>query len=143
MAAEQIDPLPAPAGRGPVNTRFNASFDERPDEYDDLRASGHMARRRAEYFLGVVDRFPGAVVELGCGTGTLLRQLAAARPDAFLPDLAMSLNNLAAFLSALGRREEALERAAEAERVYRQLAAARPDAFLPDLAMSLNNLAAF
>ena len=71
----------------------------------------------------------------------LYRQLAAARPDAFLPDLAMSLNNLANMLSALGRREEALAQAEEAVRLRRQLAAARPDAFLPDLAMSLNNLA--
>ena len=40
-------------------------------------------------------------------------------------------------LSALGRREEALEAADEALRIRRQLAAQRPDAFLPDLAMSL------
>ncbi|MFZ5895585.1 MAG: tetratricopeptide repeat protein, partial [Myxococcota bacterium] len=38
---------------------------------------------------------------------------AAARPDAFLPDLAMSLNNLGAMLSDLGRREEALAAAEE------------------------------
>jgi tetratricopeptide (TPR) repeat protein len=65
------------------------------------------------------------------------RQLAQARPDAFLPDLAMSLNNLAIMLSDLGRREEALAQAEEAVRLYRQLAQARPDAFLPDLARSL------
>ncbi|WP_037462702.1 tetratricopeptide repeat protein, partial [Skermanella stibiiresistens] len=69
------------------------------------------------------------------------QELAAARPDAFRPDLAGSLNNLASFLSALGRREEALERAGEAVAVYQELAAARPDAFRPDLALSLNNLA--
>ena len=44
-------------------------------------------------------------------------------------------------LSALGRREEALEQAQEAVKLYRELAAARPDAFRPDLAGSLNNLA--
>jgi tetratricopeptide (TPR) repeat protein len=71
----------------------------------------------------------------------LRRQLAAARPDAFLPDLAMSLNNLANRLSDLGHREEALTAAQEAVQLRRQLAVARPDAFLPDLAMSLNNLA--
>jgi tetratricopeptide (TPR) repeat protein len=63
-------------------------------------------------------------------------QLAQARPDAFLPDLAMSLNNLASFLSDLGRREEALAKAQEAVRIREQLAQARPDAFLPDLAKS-------
>ena len=36
------------------------------------------------------------------------RELAAARPDAFRPDLAMSLNNLSARLADLGRREDAL-----------------------------------
>jgi tetratricopeptide (TPR) repeat protein len=53
----------------------------------------------------------------------------------------MSLNNLANILSELGRREEALDKAQEAVRIYEQLAKARPDAFLPDLAMSLHNLA--
>jgi tetratricopeptide (TPR) repeat protein len=68
------------------------------------------------------------------------RQLAAARPDAFLPDLAISLNNLGNRLSDVGRREEALPAAEEAVKIRRQLAASRPDAFLPDLAGSLNNL---
>jgi len=40
--------------------------------------------------------------------GDLYRALARARPEAFTPDLAMSLNNLAVMLSELGRREEAL-----------------------------------
>ncbi|MEN7343900.1 MAG: tetratricopeptide repeat protein, partial [Pseudomonadota bacterium] len=62
------------------------------------------------------------------------RQLAAQRPDAFLPDLASSLNNLGRDLNALGRREEALTSTEEAVVIYRQLAAQRPDAFLPDLA---------
>ena len=44
-------------------------------------------------------------------------------------------------LSALGRREAALQAAEEAVALYRELARARPDAFTPDLAMSLNNLA--
>ena len=70
---------------------------------------------------------------------TIRRQLAATRPDAFLPDLAMSLNNQSNRLSELGRREEALAAIEEAVTSYRQLAATRPDAFLPDLAMSLNN----
>ncbi len=67
----------------------------------------------------------------------LYRQLAQARPQAFLPDLAMSLNNLGNMLSDLGRREEALAAAQEAVTIRRQLAQAQPQAFLPDLAMSL------
>lgn len=55
--------------------------------------------------------------------------------------LAMSLNNLAAFYSALNRFEEALQAAEEACDLYRQLARANPQAFTPDLAMSLHNLA--
>jgi SAM-dependent methyltransferase len=73
--AEELTPPQRPSAA------LNASFDGDPRSYDQLRASGHMARRRAEYFLGVVDSSPGLVVELGCGTGTLLRWLAAARPD--------------------------------------------------------------
>jgi tetratricopeptide (TPR) repeat protein len=42
-----------------------------------------------------------------------------ANPQAFLPDLAMSLNNLGAMLSALGRREEALAATQEAVDIYR------------------------
>jgi tetratricopeptide (TPR) repeat protein len=67
----------------------------------------------------------------------LSRTLAASRPDAFTPDLAASLNNLANMLRALARREEALSAAEEAVRHYRALAAARPDAFTIQLARSL------
>jgi ubiquinone/menaquinone biosynthesis C-methylase UbiE len=59
---------------------LNASFDDVPDAYDRLRASGHMARRRAEYFEGVVAESSGLVLEVGCGTGSLLRYLAARFP---------------------------------------------------------------
>jgi tetratricopeptide (TPR) repeat protein len=69
------------------------------------------------------------------------RRLAQARPDAFLPDLATSLNNQSNRLSELGRREDALAAIQEAVTIRRRLAQARPDAFLPDVAMSLYNLA--
>jgi tetratricopeptide (TPR) repeat protein len=65
------------------------------------------------------------------------RALAEARPDAFIPDLAMSLNNLANRLSALGRREDALTAAEEAVEHYRALAEARPDAFGAEFARCL------
>jgi len=70
---------------------------------------------------------------------TAYRELARARPDAFLPNLAASLNNQSLGLSELGRREDALDAIEEAVTIRRELARARPDAFLPDLAMSLNN----
>ena len=65
------------------------------------------------------------------------RTLAEARPDAFLPDLALSLNNLSNRLSELSRHEAALASIEEAVAIRRSLAQARPDAFLPDLAASL------
>ncbi|HAI11105.1 MAG TPA: hypothetical protein DCM28_05330, partial [Phycisphaerales bacterium] len=68
------------------------------------------------------------------------RKLADANPDAFLPDLAMSLNNLAIQLSELGRRQEALENVQKAVEIRRKLAEANPDAFLPNLAMSYGTL---
>ncbi len=71
----------------------------------------------------------------------LRRELAAARPDAFVPALALSLNNLGIRLSELGRREEALGAAEEAAGLYRELAAARSDAFAHQLALSLSVLA--
>ncbi|WP_293275271.1 tetratricopeptide repeat protein [Nannocystis sp.] len=70
----------------------------------------------------------------------LYRKLAAARPDAFEPDLAGSLNNQGNIQSEVGGREEALASTGEAVKLDRKLAAARPDAFEPDLATSLNNL---
>jgi tetratricopeptide (TPR) repeat protein len=74
------------------------------------------------------------------GALDIYRELVKDRPDAFLPDLAGSLNNLGNTLSELGRREEALQTAQKALDIYRRLAKDRPDAFLPDLAGSLNNL---
>ncbi|WP_433727994.1 tetratricopeptide repeat protein [Nocardia sp. CA-129566] len=70
----------------------------------------------------------------------ILRQRAEERPDAFLPDLAISLGSLSSQLEALGRREDALAATIEVVEIYRQLAEARPDAFLSELAGNLNNL---
>ena len=55
---------------------------------------------------------------------TAYRELARARPDAFLPDLARSLNNQSICLSDLGRREEALAAIEEAVTIRRELARA-------------------
>jgi tetratricopeptide (TPR) repeat protein len=70
----------------------------------------------------------------------LYRSLALKNPDAFNPDLAMSLNNLGIRHAALGNREDAMKATQEAVELYRSLAQKNPDAFNPDLAMSLNNL---
>ena len=70
----------------------------------------------------------------------LYRRLAKARPDKFLHDLAMSLNNSGLMQNALGQRGAALASTLEAVALYRPLAEARPGTFLAGLAMSLNNL---
>ena len=68
------------------------------------------------------------------------RRLAEVAPDAFLPDLARSLNNLANQLSDVGQRRAALASIEEAVAIRRELAQVAPDAFVPDLALALNNL---
>lgn len=70
----------------------------------------------------------------------IYRKLARNPLDAYLRDLAGSLNNLGNSLSALGRREEALFAAQEALDIRRKLARDRGNTFLPDLAASLNNV---
>jgi hypothetical protein len=70
---------------------------------------------------------------------SLYQQLAEARPEMFLPNLAMSLNNQSHWLADLGWQEEALTTLEDAVSLYRQLAEARPEVFLPNLAASLRN----
>jgi tetratricopeptide (TPR) repeat protein len=70
-----------------------------------------------------------------------LRDATIANRDAYLPDLAASVNNLAIRLAEMGRRAEALTSAQEAADLYRELVALNRDAYLPVLAMSVNNLA--
>jgi tetratricopeptide (TPR) repeat protein len=70
-------------------------------------------------------------------------------PEAFLADLAASLNNMANCLDELNRRPEALAARRRAETEYRRLAGRLPEAFghaddrrrFADLATVLNNLA--
>jgi tetratricopeptide (TPR) repeat protein len=61
-------------------------------------------------------------------------------PEAFLPDLAVSLDNFANILSDLGQHQHALEHTRRSVDLYRQLAGKRPEYFLPDLLISLDNL---
>ena len=71
---------------------------------------------------------------------SIIRELAAARPETSRPILAGALNTLSILLGDLGRREEALAASMEAAGLFRKLATARPEAFRPTLAMSLNTL---
>ncbi|MDP9403373.1 MAG: tetratricopeptide repeat protein, partial [Actinomycetota bacterium] len=113
-------------------------------------ASGEGAERRVE----LAEELSIRLAEMGMASDAVplqlevvvARQAAAGSATADVDDdakLAASLNNLAASLSGMGRRDEALAAAQEAVDLYRRLAEAAPQAFLPDLATSLNNLAAF
>jgi len=70
------------------------------------------------------------------------RQLAAKNPDAYLNDVAGTLNNLAILQSDKNDYAAAEVGYNEALAAYRQLAAKNPDAYLPYVATTLNNLAA-
>jgi tetratricopeptide (TPR) repeat protein len=72
-----------------------------------------------------------------------LRDLAAANPAAYLPDLANTLNNLGILYRATQRLADAEQAYTEARDIGRKLAAANPAAYLPDLATTLNNLRIF
>ena len=68
------------------------------------------------------------------------RQLAKASPEAYLPDVAQTLNNLGNLHSATSKHGNAEKEYGEALEIRRQLAKASPEAYLPDVAMTLNNL---
>lgn len=87
--------------------------------------------------------------DLGCRDAALAasqeavaiyRRLAAARPDAFLPDLARSLSNVALCLSGLGRHEEALATYRDALVILQGLTETRLDVLHLDLAKILDNV---
>ncbi|MEP7362333.1 MAG: tetratricopeptide repeat protein, partial [Acidobacteriota bacterium] len=69
------------------------------------------------------------------------RSLALANPDAFRPDVAMTLNNLAVLYSDTQRMREAEQAFSEALQIRRALAEVNPDAYRPSVATTLNNLA--
>jgi len=65
----------------------------------------------------IPQRLPNTALAAAEEAVTIRRTLAWARPDAFTRNPATSLNNLAARLSDLGRREEALAVAEEAQKL--------------------------
>ena len=72
---------------------------------------------------------------------SIRRELAKANPEAYLPDVAMTLNNLAILYRDTQRMKAAEEAYQEALSIRRELAKANPEAYLPDVAVTLNNLA--
>ena len=68
------------------------------------------------------------------------RDLAAHDPDAYRPDLAMTLNTLGILYRETGRLADAEKADTEALSIFRDLAAQNSGAYRPDLAMTLNTL---
>ncbi len=71
----------------------------------------------------------------------IYRRLAEVSPDAYMPNVATTLNNLGLLQSDLHRYEEAEQNYLEALDIYRRLAEANSDAYMPDVADTLWNLA--
>ena len=69
----------------------------------------------------------------------IYRDLAAASPDRYRPDLAAMLANLSVTLMDLGRPADAVTAAREAAAIQRELAAAIPGRYRLDLAQALDN----
>jgi tetratricopeptide (TPR) repeat protein len=131
IAAES--PYPSLALAAPAALALQQLADDSTDDSERAGRLSDLSNRLAD--LGRREEALAAVEQ----AVTIRRQLAGARPDAFLPNLAASLNNQSNHLAGLGRREEALAAVEQATGIYRQLAEDRPDAFLPNLAASLNN----
>jgi tetratricopeptide (TPR) repeat protein len=126
---------------------LTAAIDRPSGRLPDLLAVALARCPQAKASATLISQLPDRSTGLAALAATLAsqavdyyRQLTAARPDAFTPDLARSLNNLSSRLGDLGRLEDALAAVEDAVNLYRQLAAAQPDAFIPDLAQFLHNL---
>ena len=68
------------------------------------------------------------------------RKLAGANPQAYLPNVANTLNNLGLLQRATNQLQKAENSYSEALQIRRKLAEANPQAFLPDVALTFNNL---
>lgn len=84
---------------------------------------------------------PNKSATLTCRSGIAPRSMPRSRPDAFLPDLAASLNNQSIRLTDPGRQEDALAAIEEAVTIRPDLARARPRLFGSAFSSSLDHLA--
>ena len=71
----------------------------------------------------------------------IYRRLAETNPQTYLPDVAMTLNNLAVLQKAKNEFPAAQAAYEEALGIYRRLAETNPQTYLPYVATTLNNLA--
>ncbi|GIF51114.1 tetratricopeptide repeat protein [Asanoa ferruginea] len=103
----------------------------------------------ADHLAGALDNLRVRLIEVGRFDGALglaeeavaaHRDMVAANPAAFGPDLARVLSNHSVLLTKVGRHAEAVAAAEEAVAMGRGLARANKTAFEVDLATSLTNL---
>jgi tetratricopeptide (TPR) repeat protein len=145
---------------GALNT-LSTALDELGQHREALEAvhegSEIFNRLSAEDFATYAPRFAGSLGNLGrsymrferrdealwCFLTAIqvLEKVAVERPDSFLSDLAMALNNFSGCLAARGQFEAAAGPSQRSTEIRRRLAAEQPDTFRPELAWSLHNLA--
>ncbi len=70
------------------------------------------------------------------------RQLAAAEPGEYMPDVAGTLNSMGKLLRELGKIDDAKPCFQEALRIYRDLSLSDPEVYMPDAAITLSNVGA-
>jgi virulence-associated protein VapD len=92
------------------------------------------------FFLGE-HNIRGTAIEKYSKELARLRKLSETSPDTYLPNLAMTLNNLAILQKAIFHYFEAEGSYTEALEIRRKLAESCPDVYLPYLAQTLINLA--
>ncbi|MDX2035342.1 MAG: CHAT domain-containing tetratricopeptide repeat protein [Isosphaeraceae bacterium] len=99
--------------------------------------AAHLSGRASESLGRLEDCEAGYAEALG-----IRRALAESRPEVYLSDVAMTLNNLGNVLRGLNRLEDSESAYTEALGIRRALANSRPEVSLPDVATTLNNLGA-
>ncbi|MDQ3151945.1 MAG: tetratricopeptide repeat protein [Actinomycetota bacterium] len=119
-----------PAAQVLADTLVTLARAQRADEPD--RCSRYLRRHLARH--ATMAGAPGVAA---------LHRLAVANPEAYLPDLATSLHNLASRLIERGQHEAAVVHAQDAADTYRALADADFEGYVAELAMSLNNVALY
>jgi tetratricopeptide (TPR) repeat protein len=110
---------------------------------DGKNIAAHAKRARGLAKLGAAQRELGqsdAALAPAQEAVDMFRSLASAKPEAFLRELATSLDQLSNVQGDVGRHEAALVTAMEAVDLYRVLAKTHPETFLPLLAIALNSL---
>ena len=73
---------------------------------------------------------------------SLRRQLAAVKPDEYMPDVASTLNSMGELLRRMEKTDDAKPSFQEALRIYQNLSQSNPDVYMPDIALTLNNMGA-